>query len=68
MGRKEEPKEGYVVLDKLCSLGDTTPSVIYASSNLPEHKKPAREHGAIRSANRADELSQVVMDAIANGS
>jgi len=27
MGRKEEPKEGYVVLDKLCSLGDTTPSV-----------------------------------------
>lgn len=68
MGRKEGPKEGYVLLDKLRSLGDTTPFVIYAGSNLPEHKKQAREHGAIGSTNRADELFQLVMGAIANGS
>lgn len=68
MGRKEGSKEGYVLLDKLRSLGDTTPFIIYAGSNLPEHKKQAREHGAIGSTNRADELFQLVMGAIANGS
>lgn len=68
MGRKEGPKEGYVLLDKLRSLGDTTPFVIYAGSNLPEHKKQAREHGAIGSTNRADELFQLVMGTIANDS
>lgn len=68
MGRKEGPQEGYVLLDKLRSLGDTTPFVIYAGSNLPEHKRQAREHGAIGSTNRADELFQLVMGAISNGS
>jgi len=68
MGRKEGPKEGYVLLDKLRSQGDTTPFVIYAASNLPEHKKMARERGAIGSTNRAEELFQLVMGAITNGS
>ena len=67
MGRKEGPQEGYVLLDKLRSLGDTTPFVIYASSNFPEHKKQAKKHGAIGSTNRADELFQLVMEIIASG-
>ncbi|WP_295625821.1 PleD family two-component system response regulator [uncultured Nitrosomonas sp.] len=68
MGRKEGPQEGYVLLDKLRSLGDTTPFVIYAGSNLPEHKRQAKKHGAIGSTNRADELFPLVMEIIARGS
>lgn len=68
MGRKEGPQEGYVLLDKLRALGDKTPFVIYAGSNLPEHKKQARERGAVGSTNRADELFKLVMGAISNGS
>lgn len=68
MGRKEGPQEGYVLLEKLRSVGDTTPFVIYAGSNLPEHKRQAREKGAVGSTNRADELFQLVMTAISNAS
>jgi len=68
MGRKEGPQEGYVLLEKLRAMGNQTPFMIYAASNLPEHKKMARERGAIGSTNRADELFQTVMSAITNGS
>jgi CheY-like chemotaxis protein len=67
MGRKEGPQEGYVLLEKLRAMGDRTPFMIYAASNLPEHKKMARERGAIGSTNRADELYQTVMGAVTNG-
>ena len=68
MGRKEGPQEGYVLLDKLRSAGNSTPFIIYAGSNLPEHKKMAREKGAVGSTNRAEELFQLVMGAVSNGS
>ncbi|RJG13554.1 response regulator [Pseudomonas cavernicola] len=69
MGRKEGPQEGYVLLDKLRISGDLTPFIIYAASNLPEHKKMARERGATGSTNRAEELFKLVMSAVAsNGS
>lgn len=68
MGRKEGPQEGYVLLDKLRAVGDRTPFMIYAASNSPEHKRMARERGAIGSTNRADELFQTVMGAVTNGS
>ena len=68
MGRIEGPKEGYVLLDQLRTIGNKTPYVIYAGSNLPEHKKMAREHGALGSTNRAQELFQLVMGAVNNGS
>jgi CheY-like chemotaxis protein len=68
MGRKEGPQEGYVLLEKLRAMGDNTPFMIYAASNLPEHKKMARERGAIGSTNRADELFQTVMGAVTNSS
>lgn len=68
MGRKEGAQEGYVLLEKLRAMGDETPFMIYASSNLPEHKRIAIEKGAIGSTNRAEELFQTVMGAITNGS
>ncbi len=64
MGRKEGPQEGYVLLDKLRDLSNKTPFVIYASSNLPEHKKMARESGALGSTNKAQELFRLVMNAV----
>ena len=67
MGRKEGAQEGYVLLDKLRAVGDKTPFMIYAAANLPEHKRMARERGAIGSTNRVDELFQTVMGAVANG-
>ena len=68
MSPAEGPKEGYVLLDKLREVGNKTPYVIYAGSNLSEHKKMAREHGALGSTNRAQELFQLVMGAVNNAS
>mgnify|MGYP001082276658 FL=1 len=68
MGRKEGPQEGYVLLDQLRNSGNNTPFVIYAGSNLPEHKRMARERGALGSTSRAQELFQLVMGAVQNGS
>ena len=68
MERKEGSQEGYVLLDKLRSDGNSTPFIVYASSNLPEHKRMAREKGAVGSTNRAEELFQLVMAAVSNGS
>ena len=68
MGRKEGPKEGYVLLEKLRGNGDDTPFFIYAGSNAPEHKRMAREKGAQGSTNRAQELYQLVVGAVSKGS
>lgn len=65
MGRKEGPKEGYVLLSAMQERKINTPFVIYAGSNSPEHKKMAREQGAIGSTNRPDELFTLVMNALA---
>lgn len=46
MGRREGPREGYILLDALRSRGDQTPFYIHAGSSLPEHVREAREHGA----------------------
>lgn len=68
MGRKEGPQEGYVLLEKLRGGGDKTPFFIYSGSNAPEHKRMARERRAQGSTNRVQELYQLVMGAISNGS
>lgn len=60
MGRKEGPREGYVLLAELRRSGDRTPFFIYAGSNLPEHKREAAEHGAQGSTNHPEELFQMV--------
>ncbi len=64
MGRKEGPQEGYVLLEKIRKSGNKTPFFIYSGSNLPEHKKLAREKGAQGSTNQAQELYSMVMNMI----
>ena len=60
MGRREGPREGYVLLDRLRKEGDRTPLVFYAASNAPEHKSETREHGGQGCTNNAQELFQLV--------
>lgn len=64
MGRKEGSNEGYVLLSKIREMGLKTPYVIYAGSNLPEHKRMARENGALGATNKASELFEMVMNVI----
>lgn len=60
MGRKEGPREGYVLLDHLRNQGDRTPLFFYAASNLPEHKRETVEHGGQGCTNNAQELFEMV--------
>jgi CheY-like chemotaxis protein len=67
MSRPPDQTAGYTLLDELRKNGDRTPFIIYAGSDLPEHKIEARKHGALGSTNRAQELFQLVLSAITNG-
>lgn len=64
MGRKEGPREGYVLLDRLRKEGDQTPLFFYAASNAPEHKRETREHGGQGCTNNAKELFEMVTKAV----
>jgi CheY-like chemotaxis protein len=66
MGRKEGPREGYVLLDKLRASGDQTPLFFYAASNSPEHKRETIEHGGQGSTNNPQELFRMVMRSVLN--
>jgi CheY-like chemotaxis protein len=61
MGRKEGPREGYVLLDAVRGDGNQTPLFFYASSNLPEHKKETAGRGGQGCTNSPDELFRMVM-------
>jgi CheY-like chemotaxis protein len=67
MGRKEGPREGYVLLDKLRSSGNQTPLFFYAASNSPEHKRETIEHGGQGCTNNPQELFRMVMRSVMNG-
>ncbi len=60
MGRREGPREGYVLLDRLRDEGDTTPLFFYASSNSPEHKRETLDHGGQGCTNNPQELFDMV--------
>lgn len=64
MGRREGPREGYVLLDSLRQQGDLTPLFFYASSSLPEHRRETREHGGQGCTNNAQELFELVTKAL----
>ena len=64
MGRREGPREGYALLDRLRREGDRTPLFFYASSNAPEHKRETREHGGQGCTNHAQELFEMVTRAV----
>ena len=64
MGRREGPREGYVLLDRLRQQADRTPLFFYASSNAPEHKRETQEHGGQGCTNNAQELFEMVTRAV----
>ena len=64
MGRREGPREGYRLLDAVRASDTITPVFIYAGANAPEHKREAAEHGAQGSTNRANELVDMVTQAL----
>lgn len=66
MGRREGPREGYRLLDAVRTSDTITPFFIYAGSNAPEHKREAAEHGAQGSTNRANELVDMVTQALSS--
>ena len=67
MGRREGPREGYVLLDRLRKEGDNTPLFFYAASNTPEHKLETRKHGGQGCTNTAQELFEMVTRALIQG-
>lgn len=64
MGRKEGPREGYVLLDELRAQGNTTPFFVYASSDSPEHKREVLSHGGQGNTNAPNVLFQMVTEAV----
>jgi CheY-like chemotaxis protein len=64
MGRPPDQTAGYTLLEAMRAKGDKTPYVIYAGSNAEEHKQLAREHGALGSTNRPQELIDLVLRAV----
>lgn len=60
MGRREGPREGYVLLDAIRTRDDETPVFFYASSNAPEHKRETEAHGGQGCTNNPQELFQMV--------
>ena len=64
MGRREGPREGYALLDRLRQEGDRTPLFFYAASNAPEHKRETREHGGQGCTNNGQELFEMVTRAV----
>lgn len=66
MGRVEGLQEGYVLLKKVRRTDKETPFIIYAGSNLLEHKVIAQEKGAQGSTNRANELVDLVTTHVKN--
>jgi CheY-like chemotaxis protein len=65
MGRREGPREGYVLLDQIRANGDKTPLFFYASSGSSEHRVETIEHGGQGCTNNAEELFAMVMSVAA---
>ena len=64
MGRKEGPREGYVLLDAIRRRRDNTPFFIYAGSSALRHKNETKERGGQGTTNDARELFSMVTQAL----
>jgi CheY-like chemotaxis protein len=64
MGRPPDDKAGYTLLDRLRSLGNKIPFIIYAGSRAQEHRDEAIRHGAMGCTNSPQELFELVITAI----
>jgi CheY-like chemotaxis protein len=67
MGRKEGPREGYVLLEAVRATDQRTPFFIYAGSAAQKHKQEAVERGAQGSTNSPQELFDIVLHALPEG-
>jgi len=67
MGRKEGPREGYVLLEAIRAVDKATPFFIYAGSRAPEHQREAALRGAQGTTNIAEELVEMVTRALPTG-
>lgn len=61
MGRPGDERAGYTLLSALHKDRNDTPFVIYAGSNLPEHRAEAVSRGAVGSTNSPEELLRLVV-------
>jgi CheY-like chemotaxis protein len=64
MGRPPDPQAGYTLLQQLRKFHPTTPFIIYAGSNRPEHQVMAREKGAYATTNNPHDLFELVLSAL----
>lgn len=64
MGRREGPREGYVLLEAVRASDKATPFFIYSGSGAPEHRREAALRGAQGATNIADELVDMVVRAL----
>jgi CheY-like chemotaxis protein len=64
MGRREGPREGYVLLDALRRRGDDTPLFFFASNDAPEHWQETIEHGGQGCTNDGQKLFEMVTKVI----
>lgn len=64
MGRREGPREGYVLLEAVRAKDKTTPFFIYAGSRAFEHRQEAAARGAQGTTNRPNELIEMVISAL----
>ncbi len=67
MGRREGPREGYVLLEAIREQGYQTPFFIYAGSNSAEHKRETTKRGGQGTTNNPEELFQMVTAALIKG-
>lgn len=67
MGRKEGPREGYVLLDAVRAKDTTTPFFIYAGSRAHQHQREAASRGAQGTTNVANDLVDMVTRALQSG-
>jgi len=64
MSRPPDKYAGYMLLEKVKSMGITTPFIIYASGKKPEYVVEAKRRGAFGSTNEPQELLEMVIQAI----
>lgn len=64
MGRREGPREGYVLLQAIRALDQNIPFFIYAGSSSAQHQREAAQKGAQGSTNVPDTLVEWVTRAL----
>lgn len=64
MSRPPDRYAGYTLLEKMKSMGITTPVIIYASGKKPEYVTEARRRGAVGTTNEPQELLEMVIKAV----